>query len=54
MQTAALGIFIAASVNTIVKMGMVVSIGNKALWSKVAPVMIGCVISGGAVLVVMA
>ncbi|OLQ94300.1 hypothetical protein BIY21_00430 [Vibrio ponticus] len=54
VQTAALGIFIAASVNTIVKMGMVVSIGNKALWSKVAPVMIGCVLSGGAVLVVMA
>ncbi|GAB2657834.1 MgtC/SapB family protein [Vibrio panuliri] len=53
VQTAALGIFIAASVNTIVKMGMVVSIGNKALWAKVAPVMIGCVVAGGALLMVL-
>lgn len=46
VTTAAIGILIAASVNTIVKMGMVVAIGDKALWTKVAPVMIGCVLSG--------
>ncbi|MGR5069025.1 MgtC/SapB family protein [Vibrio alfacsensis] len=46
VTTAALGILIAASVNTIVKMGMVVAIGDKALWSKVAPVMTGCVLLG--------
>ncbi len=46
VETAALGILIAASVNTVVKMGMVVAIGDKALWRRVAPVMIGCVLSG--------
>lgn len=46
METAALGILIAASVNTVVKMGMVVAIGDKALWRRVAPVMVGCVLSG--------
>ncbi|NIY90619.1 MgtC/SapB family protein, partial [Vibrio campbellii] len=45
VETAALGILIAASVNTVVKMGMVVAIGDKALWRRVAPVMVGCVLS---------
>lgn len=47
VTTAALGIIIAASVNTIVKMGMVVTIGDKQLWKRVAPVMISCVGVGG-------
>ncbi len=47
LTTAALGIIIAASVNTMVKMGMVVVIGERMLWHRVAPVMIGCVIVGG-------
>ncbi|MGR5235708.1 MgtC/SapB family protein [Vibrio alfacsensis] len=46
VTTAALGILIAASVNTIVKMGMVVAVGDKTLWARVAPVMIGCVLFG--------
>ncbi|EOD9425924.1 MgtC/SapB family protein [Vibrio harveyi] len=46
VETAALGILIAASVNTVVKMGMVVAIGDKALWRRVAPVMVGCVLFG--------
>ncbi|HDM8211684.1 TPA: MgtC/SapB family protein [Vibrio harveyi] len=46
VETAALGILIAASVNTVVKMGMVVAIGDKSLWRRVAPVMVGCVLSG--------
>ncbi|WP_050921897.1 MgtC/SapB family protein [Vibrio harveyi] len=46
VETAALGILIAASVNTVVKMGMVVAIGDKVLWRRVAPVMAGCVLSG--------
>ncbi|CAM2856512.1 MgtC/SapB family protein [Vibrio mytili] len=47
LTTAALGILIAASVNTLVKMGMVISIGDKSLWHRVVPVMIGCVFVGG-------
>ncbi|MEF1310110.1 MgtC/SapB family protein [Vibrio mytili] len=47
LTTAALGILIAASVNTLVKMGMVISIGDKSLWHRVVPVMIGCVLVGG-------
>ncbi len=43
VNTAALGILIAASVNTIVKMGMVISIGDRTLWRLVSPVMVGCV-----------
>lgn len=46
VTTAALGILIAASVNTIVKMSMVVAIGDKKLWLRVAPVMMGCVAVG--------
>ncbi|HIF6192816.1 TPA: MgtC/SapB family protein [Vibrio parahaemolyticus] len=46
VTTAALGILIAASVNTIVKMSMVVAIGDKKLWLRVAPVMVGCVAVG--------
>ncbi len=44
---ASIGVIIAASVNTLVKMGMVVAIGDKKLWYRVAPVMIGCVAVGG-------
>ncbi len=47
LKTAAFGIIIAASVNTIVKMGMVVALGERRLWHRVAPVMIGSVIVGG-------
>ncbi|MDW1843896.1 DUF4010 domain-containing protein, partial [Vibrio sp. Vb0839] len=46
VTTAALGILIAASINTIVKMSMVVAIGDKKLWLRVAPVMVGCVAVG--------
>ena len=47
LTTAALGIIIAASVNTIVKVAMVMALGERRLWHRVAPVMIGCVIVGG-------
>ncbi len=47
LTTAALGIIIAASVNTMVKMGMVMALGERKLWHRVVPVMIGCVIVGG-------
>ncbi len=47
LTVAALGIFIAASVNTMVKMAMVVALGERKLWHRVAPVMVGCVIVGG-------
>lgn len=46
VTTAALGILIAASVNTIVKMGMVMALGERRLWHRVTPVMIGCVMVG--------
>ncbi|MGI3064528.1 MgtC/SapB family protein [Vibrio diabolicus] len=49
VTTAALGILIAASVNTIVKMGMVIAIGDKKLWRRIAPVMTGCVMVGAGV-----
>lgn len=49
VTTAALGILIAASVNTIVKMGMVIAIGDKKLWRLIAPVMTGCVVVGAGV-----
>ncbi|MDV5058725.1 MgtC/SapB family protein [Vibrio diabolicus] len=49
VTTAALGILIAASVNTIVKMGMVIAIGDKKLWHRIAPVMTGCVVVGAGV-----
>ncbi len=47
LTTAALGIIIAASVNTMVKMGMVMALGDRKLWHRVVPVMIGCVMVGG-------
>lgn len=50
---ASIGVIIAASVNTLVKMGMVVAIGDKKLWYRVAPVMTACVAVGGAVSVVV-
>ncbi|HHF2889518.1 TPA: MgtC/SapB family protein [Vibrio diabolicus] len=49
VTTAALGILIAASVNTIVKMGMVIAIGDKKLWRRIVPVMTGCVVVGAGV-----
>ncbi|WP_440871679.1 MgtC/SapB family protein [Vibrio diabolicus] len=49
VTTAALGILIAASVNTIVKMGMVIAVGDKKLWRRIAPVMTGCVVVGAGV-----
>ncbi|HHF2994604.1 TPA: MgtC/SapB family protein [Vibrio diabolicus] len=49
VTTAALGILIAASVNTIVKMGMVIAIGDKKLWRRIALVMTGCVVVGAGV-----
>ncbi|MFH4556345.1 MgtC/SapB family protein [Vibrio diabolicus] len=49
VTTAALGILIASSVNTIVKMGMVIAIGDKKLWHRIAPVMTGCVVVGAGV-----
>ncbi|WP_394144317.1 MgtC/SapB family protein [Vibrio atypicus] len=53
VNTAALGIIISASVNTLVKMSMVVAIGDRALWRRVAPVMIGCVFVGAGVFLVI-
>ncbi len=53
LTTAALGIIIAASVNTIVKMTMVIALGERKLWHRVAPVMIGCVIVGDLMFFIM-
>ncbi|KJY83513.1 membrane protein [Vibrio galatheae] len=53
VNTAALGILIAASVNTVVKIGMVRAIGDKQLWYRIVPVMTGCVLVGGLMFVVM-
>ncbi len=47
VTTAALGIIVAASVNTLVKMGMVMVLGERKLWYRVTPAMIGCVVVGG-------
>ncbi|NOI70840.1 MgtC/SapB family protein [Vibrio owensii] len=47
IDVAVLGIFIAASVNTIVKMGMVLMIGARQLWAKVVPPMLSAVCLGG-------
>lgn len=44
--TAAMGIIIAASVNTLVKMGLAMGIGGKALWIRVAPAMLLSVVAG--------
>ncbi|WP_264403412.1 MgtC/SapB family protein [Vibrio owensii] len=49
IEVAVLGIFIAASVNTIVKMGMVLMIGARQLWAKVVPPMLSAVCLGGLV-----
>ncbi|WP_061008773.1 MgtC/SapB family protein [Vibrio sp. CUB2] len=49
IDVAVLGIFIAASVNTIVKMGMVLMIGARQLWAKVVPPMLSSVCLGGLV-----
>ncbi|WP_434359028.1 MgtC/SapB family protein [Parasalinivibrio latis] len=46
VTVAATGIFIAAAVNTLVKMGMVISIGDKSLWLKVMPSMLISVVLG--------
>lgn len=53
ITTAALGIVIAASVNTMVKMGMVVMLGDKALSRRVAPAMLMSIISGVVVFMLM-
>ncbi|CAH0533176.1 hypothetical protein VST7929_01038 [Vibrio stylophorae] len=53
VSTAALGILIAASVNTFVKMCMVISIGDTALWRRVMPVMLGCIAAGAATFVLL-
>lgn len=53
ITTAALGIVIAASVNTMVKMGMVVVLGDKALSRRVAPAMLMSIISGVVVFMLM-
>ncbi|WP_104028284.1 MgtC/SapB family protein [Vibrio jasicida] len=49
IEVAVLGIFIAASVNTIVKMGMVLMIGARQLWAKVVTPMLSAVCLGGLV-----
>ncbi|EKO3498760.1 MgtC/SapB family protein [Vibrio fluvialis] len=51
--TAAMGIIIAASVNTLVKMGMVISIGDRGLWVKVAPAMVLSVVAGAVTLLIL-
>lgn len=53
ISTAVLGILIAASVNTLVKMGMVIVIGDKALARQVSPAMLMTVLTGAAVFVLM-
>ncbi len=53
LSTAALGIVIAASVNTLVKMGMVVVLGDKSLARRIAPAMLLSVLTGAAVFVLM-
>ncbi|NOJ17784.1 MgtC/SapB family protein [Vibrio jasicida] len=53
LEVAVLGIFIAASVNTIVKMGMVLMIGARQLWAKVVPPMLSAVCLGGLVYLVL-
>ncbi|ELI5739019.1 MgtC/SapB family protein [Vibrio fluvialis] len=51
--TAAIGIIIAASVNTLVKMGMVISIGDRGLWVRVAPAMVLSVVAGAVTLLIL-
>ncbi|MCG6413618.1 MgtC/SapB family protein [Vibrio fluvialis] len=51
--TAAMGIIIAASVNTLVKMGMVISIGERGLWVRVAPAMVLSVVAGAVTLLIL-
>jgi uncharacterized membrane protein (DUF4010 family) len=51
--TAAMGIIIAASVNTLVKMGMVISIGDRGLWVRVAPAMVLSVVAGAVTLLIL-
>ncbi len=53
LSTAALGIVIAASVNTLVKMGMVVVLGDKSLARRIAPAMLLSVLTGAAVFILM-
>ncbi|MBY7782483.1 MgtC/SapB family protein [Vibrio fluvialis] len=51
--TAATGIIIAGSVNTLVKMGMVISIGDRGLWVRVAPAMVLSVVAGAVTLLIL-
>ncbi|NIY81562.1 MgtC/SapB family protein [Vibrio hepatarius] len=53
LPTAALGIVIAASVNTLVKMGMVVVLGDKSLARRIAPAMLLSVLTGATVFILM-
>lgn len=53
LSTAALGIVIAASVNTLVKMGMVVVLGDKSLARRIAPAMLLSVLAGAVVFILM-
>ncbi|MBY7763082.1 MgtC/SapB family protein [Vibrio fluvialis] len=53
VYTAAMGIIIAASVNTLVKMGMVISIGDRGLWVRVAPAMVLSVVAGALTLLIL-
>ncbi|MGR5119047.1 MgtC/SapB family protein [Vibrio astriarenae] len=49
MDIAVFGILIAASVNTLVKMGLVITIGDKTLGYRIAPVMMLSVLFGGVI-----
>ncbi|MGR5339454.1 MgtC/SapB family protein [Vibrio astriarenae] len=49
MDIAVFGILIAASVNTLVKMGLVIAIGDKTLGYRIAPVMMLSVLFGGVI-----
>ncbi|MDN2481529.1 MgtC/SapB family protein [Vibrio agarivorans] len=49
MDIAVFGILIAASVNTLVKMGLVIAIGDKKLGYRIAPVMMLSVLFGGVI-----
>lgn len=53
ISTAVLGILMASSVNTLVKMGMVIVIGDKALARKLSPAMLMTVLIGAAVFVLV-
>ena len=51
--TGGMGLFLAASVNTLVKMGMVISIGDRGLWVRVAPAMVLSVVACAVTLLIL-